>query len=90
MSFDLGVLPLPFLAQDGATGLFIAAEEGHLEVVRLLLDSRSDPNAADKVRGHTAAPWRAHAVSAAPFPSGPICAYLQVIPAVPPSFMHRD
>ena len=30
-------------------GLFKAAQNGHLEVARLLLDSRADPNAVDEV-----------------------------------------
>ena len=37
------------LSQDGVTGLYKAAQNGHLEVVRLLLDSRADPNRADEV-----------------------------------------
>lgn len=42
--------------QDGDTALITACSEGHLEVVRLLLDSRADPNAARKVSGHTPPP----------------------------------
>ncbi len=41
------------MMQDGYTGLYWASYKGHLEVVRLLLDSRADPNAAKKVHGRT-------------------------------------
>jgi hypothetical protein len=36
--------------QDGSTGLILASKNGHLEVVRLLLGSKADPNLADEVR----------------------------------------
>ena len=36
-------------AQLGRTGLIQAANTGQIEVVRLLLDSRADANAADTV-----------------------------------------
>jgi ankyrin repeat protein len=36
-------------SQDGSTGLQMAAQNGHLEVVRLLLDSRADLNLAREV-----------------------------------------
>ena len=40
--------------QDGATSLFIASQNGHLEVARLLLDRGADANAAIQVdRPHT-------------------------------------
>jgi hypothetical protein len=49
--------PLPHLCllhhrawQDGFTGLFLALQNGHLEVVRLLLDSKADANLANKVQ----------------------------------------
>jgi hypothetical protein len=45
--------PHPLVCQDGYTGLYWAAFDGHLEVVRLLLDSRADPSAAKKVHGRT-------------------------------------
>ena len=45
--------------QDGTTGLIPASKNGHLEVVRLLLDSKADANLADKVQPHHA-----------PFPAG--------------------
>ena len=35
--------------QYGCTGLILASKNGHLEVVRLLLDSKADANLADKV-----------------------------------------
>ncbi len=50
---------IPF-RQNGVTGLDVAANNNHLEVVRLLLDRRADPNAANKVRRHTAAPVDSH------------------------------
>jgi hypothetical protein len=37
------------LVQTGLTGLFMASMNGHLDVVRLLLDSRADANLADQV-----------------------------------------
>ncbi len=36
--------------QGGRTGLIMASEKGHLEVVRLLLESRADANLADEVQ----------------------------------------
>jgi ankyrin repeat protein len=36
--------------QDGFTALIVSAQNGHVEVVRLLLDSRADIHAANKVR----------------------------------------
>jgi ankyrin repeat protein len=43
--------PIPPLCvpQDGDIGLYMAAQNGHLEVARLLLDSRADPNLAREV-----------------------------------------
>jgi hypothetical protein len=35
--------------QTGLTGLFMASMNGHLDVVRLLLDSKADANLADQV-----------------------------------------
>ncbi len=35
--------------QDGATALIWSAENGHLDVARLLLDSKADIHAANKV-----------------------------------------
>jgi hypothetical protein len=35
--------------QDGGTGLYLASENGHCEVVRQLLDSKADANLVDKV-----------------------------------------
>ena len=35
--------------QDGTTGLYMAAQEGHEAVVRLLLEHRADANAATQV-----------------------------------------
>ena len=35
--------------QDGTTGLFLASQNGHLEAVRLLLESRADVSLADEV-----------------------------------------
>ena len=45
--------------QDGCTGLILASNSGHVEVVRLLLDSKADANLADEVQPHHA-----------PFPAG--------------------
>ena len=45
--------------QDGTTGLILASMNGHVEVVRLLLDSKADANLADEVQPHHA-----------PFPAG--------------------
>ncbi len=42
--------------QDGTTGLNGATLDGHVEVVRLLLDSRADANKAGAVRPTTAHP----------------------------------
>jgi hypothetical protein len=36
--------------QNGATALFVCAQDGHLEVARLLLDSGADIHTAIKVR----------------------------------------
>ena len=36
-------------AQDGKTALMVSAQDGHMEVARLLLDSKADIHAADKV-----------------------------------------
>jgi ankyrin repeat protein len=35
--------------QDGVTGLYLAAENGHAEAVRLLVEGKADVNAASKV-----------------------------------------
>ena len=43
----LGVPPL--VAQDGRTPLYVAAEKGHLEIVRHLLDQSANVDAATKV-----------------------------------------
>jgi hypothetical protein len=37
------------LVQAGLTGLFMASMNGHLDVVRLLLESKADANLADQV-----------------------------------------
>ena len=39
-----------FGRQNGATGLITAAERGHEAIVRLLLERKADPNAADQVQ----------------------------------------
>ena len=36
-------------SQDGATGLIVAAQNGHTAVVRLLLEHKAEVNAIDKV-----------------------------------------
>ena len=38
-------------SQDGQTSLWVAAEKGHVEVVKVLQEMGADPNIADKVRG---------------------------------------
>ena len=38
--------------QDGATSVWIASQEGYVEVVRVLIDGRADINAADEVDTH--------------------------------------
>jgi hypothetical protein len=43
------LLPQHHVWQDGFTGLYLASQNGHREVVRLLLDSKADANLADKV-----------------------------------------
>ena len=42
------VLP-PLLLQTGATPLYIAAQKGHFEVAKLLLDRKADINKAREV-----------------------------------------
>jgi ankyrin repeat protein len=37
------------IVQAGLTGLFMASMNGHLDVVRLLLESKADANLADQV-----------------------------------------
>ena len=41
--------------QDGVTGLFKAAQNGHAEVVRLLVEGKADVNAAKEVHMHLTA-----------------------------------
>ena len=36
--------------QDGDTGLIMAAQEGHVEAARLLLEHKADVNKTNKVR----------------------------------------
>jgi hypothetical protein len=43
------VLSPAHVRQDGVTGLFMAAQRGHAEVVRLLVEGKADVNAARKV-----------------------------------------
>ena len=45
--------------QDGSTGLIRALMNGHVEAVRLLLDSRADPNLAGEVQLPPSPPERA-------------------------------
>ncbi len=51
-------------AQDGWTALIWAAEKGHADCARLLLDSGADKEAKDKVRATSAGVrgWRAFGV----------------------------
>ena len=35
--------------QDGSTALFVAAQEGHFSVVRMLLEAKADVNMKDNV-----------------------------------------
>lgn len=50
----LYVSPWP---QDGITALHVAAQAGHVEIMRLLMDGGVDVNARNKVmHGHTYAP----------------------------------
>ena len=46
----LSSLTLTLFSQDGFTGLYQAAQNGHLEVVELLLDKGADVNRTDKVK----------------------------------------
>ncbi len=38
------------MSQHGVTPVFMAAANGHTEALRLLVDAKGDPNAANKVR----------------------------------------
>lgn len=49
--------PPLFLTKDGATPLFLAAQEGHLTVIRQLLSSGAKVNHPREVRG-TGTPWQ--------------------------------
>ena len=42
-------MELNALSQDGSTGLILASSEGHLEVVKALLDAGADKEARDQV-----------------------------------------
>jgi len=37
------------MPQDGFTSVFMAAQNGHTEALRLLLDAKGDPNTTNKV-----------------------------------------
>ncbi len=51
----------PHIFQDGFTGLYLASEKGHLEVVRLLLDKGANVDAANQVRPPPAHMTSSHA-----------------------------
>lgn len=38
-----------YIMQDGRTALYIATQEGHEDIVRLLLEARADPDVQDEV-----------------------------------------
>jgi hypothetical protein len=57
--------------QDGATGLSMASQNGHPEVVRLLLGIKADPSLADEVQPAA--------------PPGPVVPLLPTAAAPPPS-----
>ena len=46
-------MELNALSQDGSTGLILASSEGHLEVVKALLDAGADKEARDQVSGRS-------------------------------------
>ena len=41
-----------YFQQDGSTALHKAANGGHAEVAKMLLDANADPKAVEKVRNH--------------------------------------
>ena len=43
------IVYLSTVSQDGATPLFMASQEGHSDVVNVLLKNGADPNLADTV-----------------------------------------
>jgi ankyrin repeat protein len=47
---DHSILNCPTINQNGTTAIGIAAFEGHVSVVKLLLDAKADVNQANMVR----------------------------------------
>ena len=43
--------------QEGLTSLMLAAQNGHTNVVKALLDAKANPNITDKVRVHSSNVW---------------------------------
>ena len=44
------VLALLVPPQDGASPIFLAASKGHVEVIKVLMEAKADPDAKDNVR----------------------------------------